>query len=50
MKPAGAPIPVFPEDAVLSRDRGRLLRLLGALRKSPDNEAARKAYETALQA
>jgi len=50
MKPEGAPIPVFPEGAVLSRDRGRLLRLLGAVRKSPDNEAARKAYETALQA
>jgi ATP-dependent helicase HrpA len=50
MKPHGAPIPTFPEDAVLSRDRGRLLRLLAAARKSPDNEAARKAYEAALQA
>ena len=42
------PIADFPEDAVLSRDRGRLLRLLATLRKAPDSGTARVAYERAL--
>jgi len=49
MKPDGTPIPAFPEDAVLSRDRGRLLRLLAAVRKSPGDQAARSAYASALE-
>ena len=45
-----ARIPAFPDDAVLCRDRGRLLRLLGAARKAPDDAGKRQAYEDALAA
>lgn len=45
-----AQIPSFPDDAVLSRDRGRLLRLLGAARKAPADAGKREAYESALAA
>ena len=44
MEQRPAPIPRFPDDTVLSRDHGRLKRLLGALRKAPEDAAARAAY------
>ncbi|WP_295359702.1 ATP-dependent RNA helicase HrpA [Arenimonas sp.] len=47
--PTARPTP-FPADAVLSRDRGRLLRLLDAVRKAPGHVGKREAYETALAA
>ena len=45
-----APLPPLPDDAVPSRERGRLLRLRGAARKAPDDAGKREAYETALAA
>ena len=45
-----APLPPLPDDAVPSRERGRLLRLRGAARKSPEDAGKREAYETALAA
>ncbi|WP_374605529.1 helicase-related protein, partial [Arenimonas sp.] len=45
-----APLPPLPDDAVPSRERGRLLRLRGAARKAPDDADKREAYETALVA
>ncbi|GAB2490631.1 ATP-dependent RNA helicase HrpA [Arenimonas alkanexedens] len=42
------PPPAFPDHAALTRDRGRLLRLLGQVRKAPDDAARRAAYEQAL--
>ncbi|MBW8367563.1 MAG: ATP-dependent RNA helicase HrpA [Arenimonas sp.] len=45
-----APIPRFPADTVLSRDHGRLRRLLGALRKAPEDAAARAAWDQAVAA
>src|SRR5690606_34491611 len=50
MPAAPAPLPAFPDEAVLSRDRGRLLRLLGAARKAPGDARKRADYETALAA
>ena len=50
MTPAAPPIPAFPDHAALTRDRGRLLRLLGQWRKAPDDAARRAAYEQALAA
>ena len=43
-------LPPFPDDAVLSRDRGRLLRLRDAVRKAPGDAGKREAYATALAA
>ena len=40
--------PRFPADTVLSRDHGRLKRLLGALRKAPEDAAARAAWDKAV--
>ncbi len=48
MKPPHAPVAAFPEDTTLSRDRSRLLRLLGAWRKAPGSAPAQAAYEAAL--
>ncbi|WP_374473672.1 ATP-dependent RNA helicase HrpA [Arenimonas sp.] len=50
MPAAPAPLPAFPDEAVLSRDRGRLLRLLGAARKAPGDARKRADYESALAA
>jgi len=50
MPPSPPPIPVSPDHAVLTRDRARLLRLLGNLRKAPADAARREAYEQALAA
>ncbi|HEX4854856.1 ATP-dependent RNA helicase HrpA [Arenimonas sp.] len=50
MTPAAPPIPAFPDHAALTRDRGRLLRLLGQWRKAPEDAARRAAYEQALAA
>ena len=47
MEQRPAPVPVFPTDTVLSRDHGRLKRLLGALRKAPGDAAARAAWDQA---
>ena len=43
-----APLPPFPDHAVPSRERGRLLRLRDAARKAPADAGKREAYETAL--
>ncbi|TNJ35423.1 ATP-dependent RNA helicase HrpA [Arenimonas terrae] len=43
-----APLPTFDDEAVLSRDRGRLLRLLAAARQAPSDGGKRAAYESAL--
>jgi ATP-dependent helicase HrpA len=48
MEQRPAPIPRFPADTVLSRDHGRLKRLLGALRKAPEDAAARAAWDKAV--
>ncbi|GGA85450.1 ATP-dependent helicase [Arenimonas soli] len=45
-----APLPPLPDDAVPSRERGRLLRLRGAAHKAPGDAGKREAYETALAA
>ena len=50
MTPAAPPLPAFPDHAALTRDRGRLLRLLGQWRKAPEDAARRAAYEQALAA
>ncbi len=50
MEQRPAPIPRFPSDTVLSRDHGRLKRLLGALRKAPEDAAARAAWDQAVAA
>ncbi len=50
MEQRPAPVPVFPTDTVLSRDHGRLKRLLGALRKAPGDAAARAAWDQAVAA
>jgi len=50
MEQRPAPIPRFPADTVLSRDHGRLRRLLGALRKAPEDAAARAAWDKAVAA
>ncbi|HEU0153297.1 MAG TPA: DUF3418 domain-containing protein [Arenimonas sp.] len=50
MPPSAPSIPAFPDHAALTRDRGRLLRLLGQWRKAPDDAARRDAYERALAA
>ena len=43
-----ASLPPFPDDAVPSRDRGRLLRLRAAAQKAPADARHRQAYEDAL--
>src|SRR5687768_2038992 len=48
MESRPAPLPTFDDEAVLSRDRGRLLRLLAAARQAPADGAKRVAYESAL--
>jgi ATP-dependent helicase HrpA len=48
MESRPAPLTAFDDDAVPSRDRGRLLRLLAAARKAPDDARKRADYETAL--
>ena len=48
MEQRPAPTPSFPADTVLSRDHGRLKRLLGALRKAPQDAAARAAWDKAV--
>ena len=45
-----ASLPGFDDGAVLSRDRGRLLRLLAEARKAPPASGKRAAYEAALAA
>jgi ATP-dependent helicase HrpA len=48
MEQRPAAIPPFPVDTVLSRDHGRLRRLLAALRKAPGDVAARAAWDQAV--
>lgn len=48
MDPRPAPLPAFDDEAVLSRDRGRLLRLLTAASKAPADAGKRAEYEAAL--
>jgi len=43
-----ASLPPFPDDAVPSRDRGRLLRLRAAAQKAPADARHRQAYDDAL--
>ena len=45
MDPRPAPLPAFDDEAVLSRDRGRLLRLLAAVRKAPADAGKRADTE-----
>jgi ATP-dependent helicase HrpA len=48
MESRPAPLPTFDDEAVLSRDRARLLRLLNAARQAPGDGGKRAAYESAL--
>jgi ATP-dependent helicase HrpA len=48
MESRPAPLVAFDDAAVPSRDRGRLLRLLAAARKAPDDAGKRAEYEAAL--
>ncbi len=50
MEQRPAPIPRFPTDTVLSRDHGRLRRLLAALRRAPEDAAVRAAWDKAVAA
>ncbi len=50
MESRPVPLPSFDDEAVLSRDRGRLLRLLAEARKAPADAAKRAAYETVFTA
>lgn len=45
-----ATLPPLPDDALPSRDRGRLQRLRGAAQKAPADAGKRQAYEDALAA
>ena len=49
-KDSAAAPPGAPVDAVLSRDRGRLLRLRSAAARAPDDAAAHAAFADALAA
>ena len=49
-KDSAAAPPGAPDDAVLSRDRGRLLRLRSAAARAPDDAAAQAAFADALAA